>query len=138
MSVDQLKSQGVQVAYSANTSPLSFTAIGEIMDVGGPDQNNPVLDSTDMSELAKSFISAGVVDNGQLTLTIGWRPALASHAAIKAALENSTPWWIKITYTDSPQSEELFPVQVTNLGRTFPKEGLIAADVTFKVTGAIE
>ena len=137
MSTSQLKGQGTSIAMTTTTlSPAAYT-LGEVMNISGPNQSNPTIDSTDMSETAKSFISAGVVDNGEVSLTIGYRPALASHAALKTVLESGEQCTFVITLTDSPASTITFPGVVTGLGREIPKEALVSADATIKVVGAV-
>lgn len=137
MSDSQLPSQGCSIAYSDGASPEVYTAIGEIMGINGPSRQNPTLDSTDFSETVRSAVSSSVVDNGEVSVSVGYRPALASHQAIISKVNSGVSGNWKITYTDSPQSTDIFPAIVTGFSQGAPKDGLLTGEMTLKITGAI-
>ena len=68
---------------------IGGSVIGGVTNVAGPNESLTMIDSTDLSLDTMTKI-AGLIDSGEVTLTIDWDPDDTEHIALRTALEGRT------------------------------------------------
>ncbi len=120
-----------------SASSGSYTTIGQLGDVGGPDTSVDAVDVTthDSASAAREFIM-GLIDGGEVTLDIVYDPALATHQLLQTVLAARTnrPWRINFAGLATTCS---FSGGITGLGPSAPVEDKLMCSVTIKVTGLV-
>ena len=124
---------GATLAYDSDGVP-TWVTIAAARNIEGPSLTCETIDSTthDESTGYRSHIE-GLRDSGDLTMEIAYDPAAASHAWIHATGRGTTKLY-KLTFPDAAPTTWQFSAIVTNFTPKMPVDGLMTADVTFKVT----
>lgn len=132
-----LSSQGVTIAWGDGASPEVFTVIANVTAYGGPNKENPEIDVTDLSSTAKEFV-AGLVDNGEVTLSLNFDPDQATHEQLLDDLDARTIRNFQVSWSDaSPDIEWTFPAFVKSFNPSAGVDAALSAEVTLRVTGAV-
>jgi len=137
MSSNAIEAQGIIIARGTGSGPITYTTIPEIKSFTGPGGSASVIDVTDLSSAAKEK-RMGLADEGQLQLTINYIPDNAVHVALRGdrAARSKVPF--KITFTDSvPATVWTFEAFVTGFSVSGAVDGVVEAQVTLEITGAI-
>jgi hypothetical protein len=64
---------GVTISRSADTSPLSFDSIPEVVSLSGLGKTNPLVDVTSFDSAAREYI-AGLADGTEITMECNYLP----------------------------------------------------------------
>lgn len=137
MSSQALEAQGMELQIGDGASPEVFTAISEIKTFSGPGGSATVIDVTDLSSSAKEK-RMGLADEGQLSFTINYIPTDDEHAALREARANRAETNFKLVFTDdSPSTTWSFSGFVTGFSVSGAVDGVVEANVTIEITGAI-
>lgn len=137
MSSQALEAQGMELRIGNGASPEVFTAISEISTFSGPGGAATVIDVTDLSSLAKEK-RMGLADEGQLSFTINYIPNDTQHALLRTQRANRQETNFKLIFTDdSPATTWSFAAFVTGFSVTAAVDGVVQANVTLEITGAI-
>jgi len=136
MSSNALESQGVLLQLSDGASPEVYTTIAEISDINFATGSASVIDTSDLESTAKEK-RMGLPDEGQCSFTCNYIPTNTQHAALKAAKAARSLKNFKIRYTDSPNTVELFSAYVLTMPRTIGVDGVIQANFTLEISGAL-
>jgi predicted secreted protein len=137
MSSQALEAQGVKIQIGLTMSPDSYIDIPEIKTFTGPGGSAAVIDVTDLNSAAKEK-RMGLADEGQLTFTMHYIPSDAAHAALRQAREDRDETGFKLIFTDeSPSTTWSFNAFVTTFAVSGAVDGVIEANVTLEITGAI-
>lgn len=137
MSSQALEAQGMELRIGNGASPEVFTAISEISTFSGPGGAATVIDVTDLSSLAKEK-RMGLADEGQLSFTINYIPNDTQHALLRTQRANRQETNFKLIFTDdSPSTTWSFAAFVTGFSVTAAVDGVVQANVTLEITGAI-
>lgn len=137
MSSQALEAQGMELKIGDGASPEVFTAIPEIKTFSGPGGSATVIDVTDLSSQAKEK-RMGLADEGQLSFTINYIPTNDEHAALREAREDRAETNFKLVFTDdSPSTTWSFSGFVTGFSVSGAVDGVVEANVTIEITGAI-
>lgn len=137
MSSQALEAQGMELRIGNGASPEVFTAISEISTFSGPGGAATVIDVTDLSSLAKEK-RMGLADEGQLSFTINYIPNNTQHALLRTQRANRQETNFKLIFTDdSPATTWSFAAFVTGFSVTAAVDGVVQANVTLEITGAI-
>lgn len=137
MSSQALEAQGMELRIGNGASPEVFTAISEISTFSGPGGAATVIDVTDLSSLAKEK-RMGLADEGQLSFTINYIPNDTQHALLRAQRANRQETNFKLIFTDdSPSTTWSFAAFITGFSVTAAVDGVVQANVTLEITGAI-
>ncbi len=138
MSSLALEAQGTVLKIGNGASPEVFSAISEIKTFTGPGGSAAVIDVTDLSSAAKEK-RMGLADEGQLSFTINYIPSDTEHAALRTARATRVETNFQLVFTDaSPSTTWDFSGFVTNFAVSGSVDGVIEAQVTIEITGAIE
>ena len=138
MSSQALEAQGMELRIGDGASPEVFTAIPEIKTFSGPGGSATVIDVTDLSSPAKEK-RMGLADEGQLSFTINYIPTNDEHAALRDARATRVETNFKLVFTDdSPSTTWSFGGFVTGFSVSGAVDGVVEANVTIEITGAIQ
>lgn len=141
MSSQALEAQGTVLKIVDSTSPTSpptFNAISEIKSFTGPGGAAAVIDVTDLSSTGKEK-RMGLMDEGQLSFTMHYIPTDTEHIALRAARASREETQFQLVFTDnSPATTWDFSGFVTNFSISGAVDGVIEANVTIEITGAIQ
>jgi predicted secreted protein len=137
MSSNALEAQGMLLQIGNGASPEVFTAIKEIKTFSGPGGSAAVIDVTDLSSLAKEK-RMGLADEGQLSFTINYIPSDTQHTLLRTQRANREETNFKLVFTDdSPATNWSFGAFVTGFSVSGAVDGVVEANVTLEITGAI-
>jgi len=137
MSSQALEAQGMELKIGDGASPEVFTAISEIKTFTGPGGSATVIDVTDLSSAAKEK-RMGLADEGQLSFTINYIPTDDEHAALREARATREETNFQLVFTDdSPSTTWSFSGFVTGFSVSGAVDGVVEANVTIEITGAI-
>lgn len=136
MSSQALEAQGTVLKIGNGASPETFATISEIKNFTGPGGSAAVIDVTDLSSLAKEK-RMGLADEGQLSFVINYIPSDTEHAALRAARASRAETNFQILFTDTGTTTWDFSGFVTNFSVSGSVDGVIEANVTIEITGAI-
>ena len=136
MSSSALESQGMEFKISMGGSPVTYSTITEIKTFSGPGGSASVIDVTDLQSLAKEK-RMGLADEGQLSFTINYIPTDVTHAALRQARADRTETDFQILFTDTPSTQWDFSAFVTGFAVSGAVDGVVEANVTLEITGAI-
>jgi len=132
-----ISSQGVTISRGDAASPEVFTVLAAVADYSGPSADQPELDVSDLSSTAKEFI-AGLIDNGEVTLSLHWQPDNATHVTMLSDFDAGTISNWRVTWSDaSPAKTWTFPAFVKSFVPTASVDSPLSGDVTLRVTGAV-
>jgi predicted secreted protein len=135
MSSNAIESQGMLIQRGSG-SPLAYVTIPEIKSFTGPGGSASIIDVTDLQSAAKEK-RMGLADEGQLQLTINYIPDDEVHMALRADRAARTETAFKIVFTDGSDTEWTFSAFVTGFSVSGGVDGVIEAQVTLEITGAI-
>lgn len=138
MSSNALEAQGTLIKLStSSTSPYTYTTIPEVKSFSGPGGSAAVIDVTDLSSVAKEK-RMGLADEGQLSFTLNFNPDETTHDALRTRRAARTLTAFQIVFTDSsPGTTWSFFAYITGLSISGAVDGVIEANVTLEITGAI-
>jgi hypothetical protein len=118
---------------------VGFGTVAEVGDIKGPELTRDDIDATthDSPDDFEESI-AGLKKSGNVTFKINWNPSDPTHGGT-GSLWDLYGTGVETDFTiTSPRGDELaFAATVQGIGPDFPVNGLIAADITLKVTGEV-
>lgn len=134
-----ISSFGTLLKMGDAASPEVFTTIANLGDIDGPELNSDMEDVTghDSSGGYEEVIPVGVLSTGEVSFEIRWVPAGSTHGAttgLVADWKNKTKRNFQLVWPNS--QTWAFAAYVTKFSPKAPVKGVLAADVTIKVTGA--
>ena len=137
MSSNAIEAQGITIARGTGTGPVTYTTIPEVKSFSGPGGSATVIDVTDLSSTAKEK-RMGLADEGQLQLTINYIPDNTVHMALRGDRASRAKVPFRITFTDAtPATTWSFDAFVTGFSVSGAVDGVVEAQVTLEITGAI-
>lgn len=118
-----------------------FTDIAQVRDINGPSISLDTTDASHRGSAWKVFVPA-LIDGGEVTLGIAYDPDLVTHSATAAP---GLPYYLmqrltkayKVLFPDTSPASASFSAIVTKFTPKAPYAGLLTADVTLKITGAV-
>lgn len=119
---------------TATMTPLSWIAVGEVIDFDGPGGSASVIDATHLGSTAREK-RMGIPDEGQFTFSLNRVFDDVGQAACFAARAARAEKNFKVTYTDDTvQSFAGFVLQFSTSGGVDDK---VNGSVTIEITGAV-
>ena len=118
---------------TAGTTTYGVT-VGQIVSIDGPNASAADVDVTtiDAGTQFRQF-KRGMVDPGELSLSIAWDPSTSDQKALNALLRNgTTAKWMMIAPTTTIYEE--FDGYVKGIGRSIALDQMTVSPVTIKVT----
>lgn len=135
---------GITFSYDADTnvggSP-TYVALGEVSDITPPSISKDVIDTTHHGSTGgvRTFVG-GLVDNGEMSVTVNYDPATASQTALRDLAKTANTGAVsafKIAYNNTDASTLEFDGIVTGFEQSTPIDDVIKATITIKVSGQI-
>lgn len=122
----------------ANTgSPITYTSIGEVKNVNGPNVSNEQIEVTnlDSPNNFKEFIG-GLKDGGEIQFEMNWIKG-AKQTQIRDDVVSATKRTYQISWPTSPATTATFSAFPTNFSMSAEPNAAITASVTLKLTADI-
>ena len=122
-----------------NSAGTSFTTIARITDLSLPSMSADSVESTshDSANFTREF-EPGLIDPGELSLTILYDPAEVTHgltAGLPYLMKNRLKRKFQIHYTDAGDTIWTVEGFVTGFQGSAPIDDNVTADVTIKLSG---
>lgn len=117
----------------------SYTTIAEVTDIGGPSMSLDPIDVTshDSTAAYREFIG-GLLDAGEVTLTINYVPTAGTHDATTGLIADMVARVVrnfKLVFPDSGTTTWTFAALITAFESAEPIDDKLSADVTLKLSG---
>ena len=113
----------------------TFTVVGEVLSISGPEMSRGEIDTTALSDSAKRSI-ADVLDNGTITMSLNFdgrdtsQQKMFTDAQSAGNVRN-----MRIVVSDGTQFE--FVAFVTNISHAFSTGAQVTRDVSFRISGPV-
>lgn len=136
---DAVFAQGTLLKAGNGAATEVFTTIAEVTNIGGPSLALDPVEVTNMDSTAgwREFIG-GLLDGGEVSLTINYLPTNATHNAsngLIADMTNRTKRNFQLVFSDGSSTTFSFTALVTGFETGEPVDGQLTAEVTLKITG---
>lgn len=132
-----VSSQGLVISRGNGASPEVFAAIANITSHDGPSKENPEIDVTTLSSVAKEFLP-GLTDNGELSVELNFDPEATSHDLLLDDMDTRTSHNYKITWPDpSPHIEWSFNAFVRSFSTASAVDAPLTGSLTLRINGAV-
>jgi len=137
---DSLHGHGSSVLLSTTTHPTNFTAIGNIISIGGPELARDGLDISTMDSTSKyrEFLPA-MLDAGEITIEVNYDGTASGTGDFLAGKLAATNHLVIIRFGDhtQPTNESNWKCQgaITALGHALPFDDKVTQSVTIKLSG---
>lgn len=110
--------------------------IAQLTGISGPGVDFAEVDTTTMDSSSNYRTSVpGIGNAGDVTLTMMYDPAAASHKILAEAAVNRTTKVFTVYHGSSTGDTDVFSAWVKSIGREIPMDGMISSDVAIHVTG---
>lgn len=125
---------GTRLERGDGADPEVFTAIGNVVEIEGPEIERETIDVTahDSANRWRDFIG-GLVDAGEVTATVNYDPS--KHDSLVADFEDSEPRNYKMVFPTSPEVTWSFAAVLTGFSPSAPHDDKLSAELTWKVSG---
>lgn len=128
---------GATIARSNADSPLTYTAIPQVVSITPVGSNRGLIDVTNLSSPAREYKKA-IKDGQEIQLRMQYDPDDTVQASLRTDLDSEDARGFRITLTDSPAQTITFNAMVTNWSITDVEiDQVLMLDVTLKPTGAL-
>lgn len=133
---DALSAAGTYISVGDGSSPVSYTEIGEVKSIGGPNESSEEIDVTHLRSPGRrrEFIQS-FLDAGELPLTVNWIPSNGSQQTIKNLYGSGEVRGFKINYPNG--SVQLFHAFVKGVGQTTQVGSALEGTFTLRITGDV-
>jgi predicted secreted protein len=136
MSSLALESQGMLLKIGNGLSSETFATITEIKTFSGPGGSATVIDVSDLSSLAREK-RMGLNDEGQLSFTINYIPTNTQHALLRTQRASRELTSFQLVFTDNGNTTWDFEAYVNGFSVSGAVDGVVEAQVTLEISGAI-
>ena len=119
---------------TATLTPLAWVEIGEVVDFDGPGGSANMYETTHLRSTAKEKM-VGLMDEGQLTLSVNWEPTDTGQQAARTARTNRTEKSFRITYSDD--STATFSGYVMGMSSSGGVDNKVNGSITIEITGIV-
>lgn len=117
----------------------TYTTVLEVADLSGPSMSADSIEYTNHDSPSKyREFGAGLVDAGEISFTVNWQPAAATHgysAGLLYVFSNRLTRLWRLIFTDSGATTYQFYAFITGLDIKTPFDDKVSADLTIKLTG---
>ena len=127
------RAQGTKLKLTVNST---ITEIANVLNIDGPNMSRGAIDVTHLGSGEQMDFLPGLLDEGEVSLTINYEPGGVTHQALTDSLLSgaSETWSIIPPTTTAPWP---FTGFLTAFGGKYPVGDKIQADITIKVDDAI-
>lgn len=133
---DALSSQDTYISYGDSDSPNTFTELGEVKSIGGPNESADEKDVTHLRSPQgyKEFLQM-FKDGGEVPLTTNFLAGNVTHLAVRALFASGAIRGWKITYPDT--SIQTFDAWVKACGSTASVGSELQGTFTLRIVGQV-
>ena len=131
-----VQTQGTTFAIGNGDSPLTYTAIGEVVGFDGPSGSAAIIDTTNLSSTGREK-NMGLPDYGAFSLSLNYDPADTKQDALWTAFTGQSTVLVRITLTNSPAETWSATCYVTAFSHRVQLDAVVGADITLEITGAV-
>lgn len=133
---DAVPGVGTSFKRGDGESDEDFTAISEIMTIGGPNKTRETIDVTNLDSSGgyREFIPS-FRDGGEVTLNMNW--TRDGYDLLNDDFETQSSVNYQIVFPDTGATTFEFAAYVTGVEMNTPTDAQITMDVTLKITGQI-
>ena len=124
-----LATDGITISIAAADIP-GVTALT------GPGESVTMIDSTDLADTTMQRI-AGLLDSGEVSLSLDWDPAQASHIALRTAKDSRAFAEFIIVWPDTGAEVFTFNAFVSAMSPSASVNDKLTMSATLTITGAI-
>ncbi|MBL4869159.1 MAG: hypothetical protein JKY67_22590 [Pseudomonadales bacterium] len=126
--------KGYGTKFLRSTDDVTYTQIANLLDVEVGESSRGSIENTtlDQADQFKTF-EPGMIDAGELSLSLIWDIADAGQVLLKADLENDTLMYYRVEYPDGTTVD--YHGFVTGMSAPVAMEDKITQTVKFKVSG---
>ena len=127
---------GTQFKRGNGASSEVFTAVAEVVSIGGPSLSAEFIDVTNLDSTGgyREYIR-GFRDGGQVTLNMNWNQA--SFSLFLGDYQTAGSVNYQIVFADAGATTVDFAGFVTDMPMSIPTDDKVSLDVTIKVTGQV-
>ena len=130
-----LKSQGVVLKRGDGGGPETFTAIGEVVSIGGLGSGSSTeIDVTNLSSTAKEFL-LGLKDEGSVSLSLNLDTTDTMQTGLRGDWDAGTLRNFELDLTDSGPTTISFSAYVQTFPISMAVDDKISLEVTLRVSG---
>jgi hypothetical protein len=127
---------GTQLQRGDGGAPEGFTAVGEVLDIGGPALSLDTPDATNMgSTNFREEVIPGIVKTGTVDFDVQYVRGNAQHVGLVNDLKTRTLRNFKIVFPDDPTNPITFAAYVTKAQAKTPVTGKRTMSISLKITG---
>lgn len=131
-----LKSQGVVLKRGDGGGPETFTAIGEVVSIGGLGSgSSSEIDVTNLASSAKEFL-LGIKDEGSISLALNLDTADTMQTGLRTDWSGGTLRNFQLDLTDSGPTTISFSAYVQTFAISMAVDDKISLEVTLRVSSA--
>ena len=138
MSVNAIKSTGTIIRIRDNGSGDSFVPIAEVLDIDGPGEKTNFHDATSQDDTAEAVVPSGITRFDEHTFPVNFIPSNGTHdhsTGLRAKSRAKTLIDVQQEYPDG--TIDAFSAYVGNVKMKAPVDGILRADIMFRITTAI-
>jgi len=117
-------------------SPEVFTAVGDVVNIGGPSITKDEIEVTALDSTAKEFIGA-LDDPGELTMDLNWNPQDAEHVNLRSDAEASIVRNYRIVWGDVSATQVTMSAEVMEFTINTEPNDAVKASVRLKISGSL-
>ncbi len=117
-------------------SPESFTTVGDVTQISGPQITKDEIEVTALDSTAKEFLGA-LDDPGELTLELNWNPQDTEHVNLRTDAEGSTVRNYRVVWSDVSSTQVTFAAEVMEFTISTEAQDAVKASVRLKISGAL-
>jgi len=117
-------------------SPESFTTIGDVISIAGPNISKDEIEVTALDSASKEFIAA-LDDPGELTLELNWNPQDSEHVNLRSDAEGTTQRNYQIVWNDVSSTQVDFTGEVMEFSINTEANDAVKASVRIKISGSL-
>lgn len=121
-------------------APETFTTVAEVQSLNGPEVTADTKDVTTHSSGAATpweEVLPTLLRSGEVSMTLGFLPGTAGHKALLTDITGRVKRNWQMIFPDAGSTTWPFSAYVTKVGPQAEVDGVLQADVTIKLTGAI-
>ena len=129
-----IESQGAIIAIGNGDSPLTYTNIGEVTNIGGFDGQAAEIDTTHLQSTAKEWLM-GLQDFGTATLDATYLSGDAGQVLVRAAKASRAIQDFRITFSDA--STWTFQGYVLSASLNLGVDAKVDTSFSIRITGDV-
>ncbi len=116
--------------------PTTFTTIGEVKSISGPEITSSMIDVTHLASTGREYLPSPIPDSGKLSMSMWLKPTDTQHKLLRDSVQAGTKLGFKVTLSGGANSKFIGAVESFKINVGSVDEA-VTADVELQITGAI-